>query len=432
MNISVFGLGYVGCVSAGCLAKLGNNVIGVDVIEEKVDLINNGKGTVVENGIDELIVFGIDNGTIKATLEAGYALNNSEIAIIAVGTPNNEAGQLNMDMIYATAKEIGKNLKNKNDFFTIAIRSTVMPGTNQKVREIISKEAGHENFGVVSNPEFLREGSAIEDFFNPPYTVLASESELALKKMKNLYKQINSTLLVVDVINAELIKFVNNSFHALKVGFANEIGRISKHLGADSRQLMELFVSDKLLNISPYYFKPGFAYGGSCLPKDLKALNTISHDNYLVTPILNSVSVSNKAHIEHAYELIHKYNKRSIGFFGISFKPGTDDLRFSPSIELVERLLGKGFFIKVFDENVNLSRIMGKNKDYLYSKLPHVSELLCNSIEDFIDTLEILVISTKSTKLEELFSKLNHSIIIIDLVDAVKNSSKQNYTGICW
>lgn len=432
MNISIFGLGYVGCVSVGCLSKLGNNVIGVDIIKEKVDLINEGKGTVVEKGIDELIESGIKNGTIKATLESNYAVSNSEVAIIAVGTPNNSAGQLNMEMIYATAKQIGKNLREKKEFFTIAIRSTVMPGTNQEVKKIIAEEAGHKNFGVVSNPEFLREGSAIEDYFSPPYTVLASDSELALEKMKVLYKQINAKILLVDVINAELIKFVNNTFHALKVGFANEIGRISKSLGADSRELMELFVSDKILNISPYYLKPGFAYGGSCLPKDLKALNTISHDKYLNTPIINSVSVSNSAHIDHAYNLIKSFNKKKIGFFGISFKPGTDDLRFSPSLELVEQFLGKGYHVQIFDENVNLSRVTGKNKEYLYSKLPHISELLCQTIEQFTDGIDIVVIATKTEKLSEFIETLDKSIILIDLVSISIKKTYKNYIGICW
>ena len=285
MNISIFGLGYVGCVGLGCLAEQGHYLTGVDVDKIKVELINGGKATIVEKGIDELIEKNFKR--IKATSDSLAGVMNSEAAIICVGTPNNENGHLDMTHIYGVAKEIGLALRNKKEFFTIAIRSTVMPGTNRKLAEIISQCSGKINgkdFGIVSNPEFLREGSAVADFFNPPYTVLASDSDKALETMKKVYQSLKAEVVETDIGSAELIKFVNNSFHGLKVVFANEVGRICKALGVDSRNLMDLFVKDTILNISPYYFKPGFAYGGSCLPKDLKALNSIAHDKYVKLP----------------------------------------------------------------------------------------------------------------------------------------------------
>ncbi len=436
MNIAIFGLGYVGCVGLGCLADEGHNMIGVDVEKNKVDLINNGKATIVEKDIDELIQKNFKNNKIKATTNSTEAIENSQAAIICVGTPNDKNGHLDMSHIYGVAREIGNSLKNKNEFYTIAIRSTVMPGTNQKVTEIIAETSGkneNKDFGVVSNPEFLREGSAVSDFRNPPFTTLASESQKALEVMKQVYNSINSEIIISDIGAAELIKFINNSFHGLKVVFANEVGRICKALDVDSKSVMELFIKDKILNISSYYFKPGFAYGGSCLPKDLKALNSIAHDKYIKVPVLASISESNQNHIEYALELIMSKNKKKIGFYGISFKAGTDDLRFSPALELVERLLGKGFEIKIYDENVHISRLTGKNKDFIFNKLPHINEILIEDFEDFSNSIEILVI-VNNDKEAEIFTKgVMNQKYIIDLAGITENFHPlRNYEGICW
>lgn len=436
MNISIFGLGYVGCVGLGCLAESGHNIIGVDIDHIKVDLINDGQATIVEKDIDLLIKNNLNKGRVKATTDSSEAVQNTDIAIICVGTPNDENGHLDMSHINTVAREVGKTLKNKNSFFTVAIRSTVMPGTNEKIAAIISEESGKQSekdFAVVSNPEFLREGSAVYDFFNPPYTVLASMSEKGLDVMKELYNKINAEIIVTDIGSAELIKFVNNSYHGLKVVFANEVGRICKSLGVDSRILMDLFVRDKILNISSYYFKPGFAYGGSCLPKDLKALNSIAHDNYIKLPVLSSIEDSNQVHINHALETINSYNNRKIGFYSLSFKAGTDDLRFSPALDIAERLLGKGKEIRVYDKNINVSKLTGKNKDFIFEKLPHINELLFEDLDEFLCDLELLIIVNKDESIVNLLAKDLSAINLIDLanIDSGSINTKQ-YDGICW
>lgn len=436
MKIAIFGLGYVGCVGLGCLAENGHHLIGVDIDKTKVDLINNGNATIVEKDIDELIQKNFKCKRILATTKSSDAIKNSEVGIICVGTPNNENGHLNMEPIYTVAKEIGEALKNKNAFYTVAIRSTVMPGTNKKVTKIIeeiSTKTSGKDFAVVSNPEFLREGTAINDFFNPPYTVLSSESDKGLEVMKTVYQSIKGEVIVTDIGSAELIKFVNNTFHGLKVVFANEIGRICKALGTDSRNLMELFIKDNILNISPYYLKPGFAYGGSCLPKDLKALNSIAHDNYIKLPVLSSIDGSNQQHIEYTLKLIMSKKKEKIGFYGISFKAGTDDLRFSPALEIAERLLGKGYHIKIYDKNVHLSKLMGKNKEYIFNKLPHINKLLVEDIDEFINSLDMMVVVNKDDNINKLLKKDLSNIDIIDLVRiSDKTIGLKNYEGICW
>ncbi len=436
MNVGIFGLGYVGCVGAGALAELGSKVIGVDINDSKVDLINKGKATIVEKGIDELIEKNVKNGKLSATKNSKKAILDSDIAIICVGTPNDENGHLEMKYIFNVARKIGEVIKEKKSFLTVAIRSTVMPGTNKKVTDIIEQTSGKkvgEAFGVVSNPEFLREGSAVKDFFNPPYTLIASEVDKSLEMMKEIYKEINAEIITTDVGTAELIKFVNNTYHGLKVVFANEVGRICKALGVDSHEVMNIFSKDKILNISSYYFKPGFAYGGSCLPKDLKALNTIAHDKYLTLDVLPSISKSNENHINFAFELISKKSKLKIGMMGISFKAGTDDLRFSPGLEITERLLGKGFDVKIYDSNVMVSRLTGKNKEFLYSKLPHINEILVENLDDFISRIETLVIVNKDKDFNKLLKKDLSNLSIIDFVKIpeLKNITL-NYEGICW
>jgi GDP-mannose 6-dehydrogenase len=436
MNITIFGLGYVGCVGLGCLAEQGHNLIGVDVDKNKVSLINNGKATIVEKDIDDLIKNNVEKKRIIATTSSPEAISKSDVAIICVGTPNDENGHLDMTHIYDVGKEIGKALKDRDGFYTIAIRSTVMPGTNKRLGEIIAQSSGKkfgEDFAVVSNPEFLREGTAVEDFFNPPYTVIASDSSKGVEVMKEVYKSLNAEVITPDVGSAELIKFINNSYHGLKVVFANEVGRICKSLGVDSRKLMELFVKDKILNISPYYFKPGFAYGGSCLPKDLKALNSIAHDKYVKLPVLSAIENSNQVHIEYALNLVMNKNKKKIGFYGVSFKAGTDDLRFSPALELAERLLGKGYDVKIYDKNVHLSRLTGKNKDFIFNKLPHINEILVESLDEFLKSLEVIVIVNKDSDIDKVLAKDLKNIIIIDLVRVSENSVElNNYDGICW
>lgn len=433
MNISIFGLGYVGCVGIGCLASQGNKMIGVDVSDVKVDLINSGKPTIVEKDIDELIAKGYKDGKISATLDYKYAVKNSDISFICVGTPSAENGHLNLNYIYQTAKEIGEALKDKDAFHLVVIRSTVFPGTNAKISEIIENESGkHRNvdFAVVSNPEFLREGTAVNDYLNPPLTVLGSSCSKAIDVMKELYAPMNAPIEVVSIEVAEMIKYVNNSYHALKVVFANEVGQICKKLGIDSHEVMRIFCMDKQLNISPYYFKPGFSYGGSCLPKDLKGLKTLAHDLYLDTPVLASIDESNQNHIQFAIKQIESTSKKKIGVLGLSFKAGTDDMRNSPIVNIIEYLYGKGYEIKIYDKNVSISRLIGKNKSVIMEKLPHLNSLLCDKIEDVTEWAEMLVISTKEEAFKQL--KLKAGQPVLDLVRIKEIEQEDNYNGLCW
>ena len=433
MNISIFGLGYVGCVSLGCLAQNGHNVIGVDILQEKVDLINRGQPTIIEKDIDKIIENQFKEGKISATTDFKEAVLKTDVTIICVGTPSSKEGHLNLDYVFNSAKQIGEALKVKDTFHVVAIRSTVLPGTNERVSKIIQESSGKEknvDFAVVSNPEFLREGSAVADYYNPPLTILGSDSEKAIDVMSEIYSKVNGPIEVVAIKVAEINKYVNNSFHALKIVFANEVGNICKKLDIDSHEVMRVFCMDTQLNISPSYLKPGFAYGGSCLPKDLRALKMLAYDNYIDSPVLNAVENSNLNHKQVALNTILETGKTNIGFLSISFKSGTDDLRYSPSVEVIEQLLGKGKLIKIFDENVSLSKLIGANKSYIEQKLPHVSNLLCNSVEDLINESEVVVIPNKMKNIEDVH--IPEDKVIIDLCRVGKFESHPGYIGLNW
>jgi GDP-mannose 6-dehydrogenase len=433
MNISVFGLGYVGCVSLGCLAKNGHTVIGVDVQKSKVDLINKGMPTIIEAEIDQIVNDAFTVGKISATTDFRKAVLKSEVSFIAVGTPSTNEGHLNLGYIFKVAEEIGEALKSKSDFHVVVIRSTVLPGTNKQVSELIAEKSGKNHnvdFAVVSNPEFLREGSAVLDYYNPPVTVIGSNNQRAIELVSSLYDQIPAPVKIVSIEVAELIKYANNAWHALKITFANEVGNICKKLNIDSHELMDLFVMDKQLNLSPYYLKPGFAYGGSCLPKDLKGLKTIAHDHYLPSPILESIENSNSVQKKIAIQLIEKHGKKRVGILGFSFKEGTDDLRYSPIVEVAEYLLGKGYMLKIYDKNVTLSKLTGTNKDFIEKHIPHLSELITDDIEKVIHTSELLVITHKIPRVADLIQRYPEKIFI-DLV-RVTNDKPSNYEGICW
>jgi len=338
MNISVFGLGYVGCVSLGCLAQDGHNVIGVDISKEKVDLINHGKPTIIESRIDRIIADQFAQNKIHATNDYRKAVLETDISIVCVGTPSTDEGHLNLESIFKVTRQIGEALKGKDKFHTVVIRSTVMPGTNHRVCEIIEEESGKKrnvHFGVVSNPEFMREGSAVEDYYSAAMTVIGSESKKSLDIMKMIYGDLNAPVVVTEIKVAELIKYVNNSFHALKIAFANEVGNICKKAGIDSHRVFDIFCQDNKLNISSKYFKPGFAYGGSCLPKDLKALKTLAHDYYLKSPVIDSINQSNDIQKDIAFNMVASTGKKKIGIIGLSFKPGTDDLRYSTALQSI-------------------------------------------------------------------------------------------------
>lgn len=433
MKISVFGLGYVGCVSIGCLANSGHEIIGVDVIKSKVDLINDGRPTIVEESITELIRNGYEKKCISATINPRDAVIASDVSIIAVGTPSSVSGKLNLDYLFGTAIQIGKILKEKSTYHLIIIRSTVFPGTNQKYGEFVeqySEKKRFKDFDIVSNPEFLREGSAVSDYYNPPITVIGSQNEKAVEIMKSIYSDINAPFYICDIRIAEFIKYVNNAFHALKVVFANEVGSICKTLNLDARDVMTLFCLDKKLNLSSYYLQPGFAYGGSCLPKDLKALSTISHDSYIETPVLNSIEMSNNQHKKRALDQIYSKNIKRIGVIGLSFKEGTDDLRYSPIVDLIETLLGKGYEIKIFDQNVSLSHLQGTNKSFIDQHIPHLVNLLVEKPKTLFENSELIILNQKNSVANTLVQEYPN-LYYYDLV-GIPKLLLSNYDGICW
>ncbi len=436
MKISIFGLGYVGCVSMACLASDGNDVVGVDVNKAKINLINSGFPSIVEKDIDSLIKKGWESGNIEATDDYKAAIKDADVSIICVGTPNNNTGHLDLRGIYAVAENIGEALACNDKFHVVMIRSTVLPGTNEKVGTIVEEHSGRkrgEHFEVVSNPEFLREGTAVKDFYNPPVTVIGTASERAFEIAKAVYNKVDAPARMTSIEVAETIKLVNNSFHALKVTFANEVGSICKQLGIDSHEVMDLFCRDTKLNLSSYYLKPGFAYGGSCLPKDLRALRLIAHDQYVNTPVINAIEPSNQSQKKRLVEMVTERGFRKIGILGFSFKPGTDDLRESPIVEVAEILLGKGYDLKVHDKNVHLSNLVGRNRQYINEKIPHLERVITDNLNEVIESSELIIVANKEREYADLPERYPEK----DIIDLVRincdfNKSSKNYRGICW
>lgn len=435
MNISIFGLGYVGCVSLGCLAKNGHRVIGVDISPTKVEQINSGKPTIIEKDIDLIIAEQFALGLISATIDGDVAVANSEISIVAVGTPNTDKGHLNLQFIFNVAVNIGEALRFKDAFHIIVIRSTILPGTCDKFADIVEKVSDkkrNEDFAIIDNPEFLREGSAVHDYFNPPLTLIGSDNPAAAGKVAGLYNDLPAEIIITDIKVAEIMKYVDNTYHALKISFANEVGNICTALGIDSYKVMEIFCKDKQLNISPYYFKPGFAYGGSCLPKDLKGFQTLAHDLYKEVPVIDSIDKTNDIQIQRAIKIIFKYWNKKLGFLGLSFKAGTDDLRNSPAVTVIEALLGKGCDIKIYDKNINLSVLTGTNKEFINARIPHLATLLAADAREMINDCNVIIINTNEPEFVDLVKDI-HDKVIIDFVRLDESLlSKNNYFGINW
>ena len=435
MNISIFGLGYVGCVATGCLAQQGHRVIGVDPQASKVDFINQGKPTIIEEGITEILAHEHAAGRVSATRSVADAVAQTEVSFICVGTPPTSTGHLDLTAIEKVAAEIGAALKAKTNRHVIAVRSTVLPGTREKVMAIIASSSGREagvDFAVVSNPEFLREGTSVKDFLKPPYTLLGSDCDWATETMRTVYAGIEAEFITTEPRVAELMKYVCNSFHALKIVFANEVGNICKKLEIDSHQLMDVFCRDTKLNISKAYLKPGFAYGGSCLPKDLKALRTIGHDHYLQTPVLESIERSNEYQKEIVFQRIMQYGVQNIGFIGLAFKAGTDDLRDSPIIDVIERLLGKGFNLRIFDPHVHVSQLTGANRDFILKRIPFISRFITNDLAATVKESEVIVIVNKGPEIEAALHSLSGKPVydLTGLRAAAKSGA--TYTGISW
>jgi len=451
MNISIFGLGYVGCVGAACLAKLGHTVIGVDVNENKVRLINEGKPTIIEEGIAELCAEAHVKGLISATMDVREAVHATDVSFIVVGTPSSKEGHLNLGYIYAVAQQIGEALRDKELKserikelkdegvkelrHIIAIRSTVLPGTNEKVGEIIAEASGlvrGKDFTIVSNPEFLREGTSVKDYFNPPLTLVGTDMPEAEAVFREIYKGIDAEFICTDIRVAEMMKYVNNTYHALKIVFGNEVGNICKELNIDSHKVMEIFCKDKQLNISPYYFKPGFAYGGSCLPKDMKALKTLAHDHYVDVPVIEAIGESNELQKRRAVQLIMAQGLRKVGILGLSFKSGTDDLRCSPIVDVVESLLGKGFEIRIYDKNVKVSELTGTNKDFIMAKIPHLQHFVSDDLEAVCRESDVLVVTNKEKDFAEVLTKYPNKVVV-DLVRQWKEVDYEgHYEGLSW
>ncbi len=437
MKISVFGLGYVGTVSAGCLANDGHEVLGVDLVPTKVDLINQGRCPIIEADIDQIIASTVAAGRLRATEEPTQAILETELSFVCVGTPSQPNGNLDIRYIRRICEQIGQVLRNKNSRHTVVIRSTIVPGTMHKIvipilEESSGKKAGVD-FGVCHNPEFLREGSAVKDFYSPPKTVIGQLDRDSGDTLTKLYEHLDAPLIRTDLETAEMVKYIDNSWHALKIGFANEIGNICKSFAIDAHEVMKIFCRDEKLNISSAYLMPGFAFGGSCLPKDLRALTYQAKIHDLELPIISSILPSNELQVARGVQLITDKGHKRIGVLGFSFKAGTDDLRESPMIEVIERLIGKGYDLRIYDKNVNIASLVGANRDFILNRIPHISRLMVGDIGAVLDHAQTVVIGNKDPDFQSVPRRLNDDQVLVDFVRITdRRSGNGNYDGICW
>lgn len=436
MRISVYGLGYVGTVSAGCLAKDGHHVVGVDPVRTKVELINQGQSPIIEGEIGEILASAVQQGQLRATDDVAEAVRETEVSFICVGTPSQSNGNLDLRYIRRVCEEIGQALREKAGWHVVVIRSTVVPGTMREIvvpvlEESSGKKAGLD-FGVCHNPEFLREGTAVKDFHFPAQTVVGELDEASGDLLAKVYEHIPAPVVRTDLETAEMVKYVNNSWHALKIGFANEIGNLSKAFGVDGHAVMKIFCQDTKLNISPAYLLPGFAFGGSCLPKDLRALAYQAKTRDLELPILASILPSNEMQVNRGLRMIMENGHKRIGILGFSFKAGTDDLRESPVIELIERLLGKGYDLRIYDKNVNLASLLGANRDYILNRIPHISRLMVQEMDSVLDHAETVVIGNSDPKFRAVPQQLRPGQRLVDFVRISEQRSDGCYEGICW
>ena len=437
-RISIFGLGYVGAVSLACLARDGHRVIGVDIDPVKLDLIRNRKSPILEEGIQELMRDVVNSGRATVTADAAEAMRETELSFVCVGTPSASNGSQDLTAILRLAEQLGEALAHKKEFHTIVIRSTVQPGTvEEKIEPILERASGKTSgvdFGLCFQPEFLREGSSIRDYDHPPYTIVGGNCEAAVEQVRALFQHLDARFLVTHIRVAEALKMSCNAFHALKITSANEIGRVSQSMGIDPHEVMRLVCADKRLNISPAYLKPGFAFGGSCLPKDLRALTNIAKQNDIVLPMLSSLLASNRVHIDHAVEKILKLGRPRVGMLGLSFKTGTDDLRESPLVLVAKRLLGEGCELRIFDPEVQLSRLLGANRSYIDANIPHLGQLLCPDIESMIDPSEVILVGLQQSALNDaLQARVRHDQWVLDLVNLPnRDLLRCRYEGVCW
>jgi GDP-mannose 6-dehydrogenase len=437
LKISIFGLGYVGTVSAGCLSGEGHEIVGVDPVPTKVDLINKGLSPIIEAEIGELVASNVKSGRLRATGDPAEAIHATELSFVCVGTPSQANGNLDFRYIRRICEQIGQAIKDKAARHTVVIRSTILPGTMHDIviptlEEFSGKKAGTD-FGVCHNPEFLREGSAVKDFHAPPKTVIGELDKASGDILAKLYEKLDAPLIRTDLETAEMVKYVDNCWHALKIGFANEIGNLCKAFNIDAHKVMDIFCQDKKLNISPAYLMPGFAFGGSCLPKDLRALSYKAKSNDLNLPILTSVLPSNEMQVSRGLQMIVDKGHKKVGVLGFSFKAGTDDLRESPMIDVIERLLGKGFDIRIYDKNVNIASLVGANRDFILNHIPHISRIMVDRMDAVLDHAETVVIGNRDPEFQRVPQSLRNGQVLVDFVRiSDRRSEEGKYDGICW
>jgi GDP-mannose 6-dehydrogenase len=427
LSVSVFGLGYVGSVTAACLSSLGHKVIGVDINKAKCDMINSGKAPIVEARLGDLIKDAHSKGRLRATTDIALAVNESDISFVSVGTPGLRNGKLDVNGIERVCFEIGDALRSKSRFHTVVLRSTVLPGTTETVvipaLERSSGKLAARDFGVSMNPEFMREGTAVADFFDPPLTVIGASTAAQLAPLRELYSFTKAQFFETSLGVAEMVKYTSNCYHAAKVAFANEIGTLCRQMGVDPYAVAKIFTADTKLNISTAYLTPGFAFGGSCLPKDVRALAYRAKELDVEVPLLGSLMSSNNEHVERAVEAILDSGKRKIGVLGLSFKTGTDDLRESPSVQLIKRLIGEGCQVRIWDPEVALGRLIGSNRQFIEENLPHIASLLCDSLDTVVREANVVVIGTKATESANVRSILHNDQLVFDLLKIEYSSS---------
>ena len=438
MRISVFGLGYVGCVSAACLAADGHQVVGVDVNSVKVDLINEGRSPIVEPGLGHMIAEGVATGGLVATSDAARAVSETDLSFVCVGTPGDSAGRLDLKYVERVSADLGRALRLKEGYHLVVVRSTMLPGSTESTvlptLERTSGRRGGVDLGLAYNPEFLREGTAVEDFYDPPKTVVGELDERSGDTLSDLYAGLEAPLFRTDIKTAEMVKYADNAFHALKISFANEIGVLCRDAGIDSHELMDIFSQDTKLNISAAYLRPGQAFGGSCLPKDLRALNQRARERGLATPVLASILDSNERQKRRALALVTETGKKRVAILGLSFKPDTDDLRESPAVDLVERLLGKGYELKIYDRNVALARLVGANKEFIEHEIPHIASLMVPDVSTAVTGSDVVVVASGDAEFRAVPEMLAPGQVLVDLVrimDSIDGFGGQ-YLGIAW
>ena len=438
MKICVIGLGYVGAVTAACLARDGHDVLGIDLDEAKLSLLREGKPPIVEDGIDEVTKEAVSSGRLTVTDKVDSAITDCDLIFVCVGTPSARNGSQDLTAVERVSEQIGKALHGAGNFPVVVIRSTVYPGSTEKtiqpiLESHIEGKAGTD-FGLCFQPEFLREGSSVSDFYNPPFTIVGTGCEQSQERVRALFGDFPGEFIATDLRSAEMLKLTCNVFHALKISFANEVGRLSKGLGIDSREVMSLVCKDTSLNISPAYMRPGFAYGGSCLPKDLRAMLYLAKTNDVEIPVIRGIQYTNSLHIEHAVDMVMSSGSRKVGLVGLSFKQGTDDLRESPLVTLAEMLIGKGYELKIHDPAVNVARLIGSNRRFIDETIPHIETMLADDLETVVQHADVLVVGQKREELDALLAaNENADRVVVDLLGMDRAGLPEGgYDGVCW